>query len=192
MTTATSSDLIKLVSKINKNITASIMVDGGSTGNFISTTFVEQHHLPTQALKPPRIVHSYDGTERLCDKQSIVRVDVGQHYSESLSLPVIPLAYDIIFGLPWLRRHNPLIDWRTGSVTLDSQLLPVEQQSTSCSTIELVSAINPRTTSLLAEFKDVFPDDLPSGLPPRRDIDRRIEMVPDSAPPSRPTYRMSI
>ena len=44
---------------------------------------------------------------------------------------------------------------------------------------------------LLAQFCDVFPDDLPSGLPPKRDVDHRIELVSGSDPPSRPTYRMS-
>jgi hypothetical protein len=44
---------------------------------------------------------------------------------------------------------------------------------------------------IVNEFKDVFPDDLPSELPPRRDVDHRIELEPGQQPPSRPTYRMS-
>ena len=44
---------------------------------------------------------------------------------------------------------------------------------------------------LLEEFKDVFPEDLPSKPPPHRDVDHKIELIPGSAPPSRPTYRMS-
>src|SRR3954451_8392215 len=52
-------------------------------------------------------------------------------------------------------------------------------------------SIDPRIRSLLDEFKDVFPEDLPEGLPPRRDVDHRIELVPGSTPPTRPTYRMS-
>ena len=44
---------------------------------------------------------------------------------------------------------------------------------------------------IVNEFKDVFPDDLPSGPPPRRDVDHRIELEPGQQPPSRPTYRMS-
>ena len=44
---------------------------------------------------------------------------------------------------------------------------------------------------LLEEYKDVFPDDLPAGLPPYREVDHRIELIPGSTPPSRPTYRLS-
>ena len=44
---------------------------------------------------------------------------------------------------------------------------------------------------LLDEFQNVFAEELPSTLPPRRTIDHHIEMLPWSAPPSRPPYRLS-
>src|ERR1700716_3644110 len=52
-------------------------------------------------------------------------------------------------------------------------------------------SIDPRIRSLLDEFKDVFPEELPEGLPPRRDVDHRIELVPGSTHSITPTYRMS-
>ena len=44
---------------------------------------------------------------------------------------------------------------------------------------------------MLQEFRDVFPDEIP-GLPPKRDIDFTIELVPGAAPVSKAPYRMSI
>jgi len=44
---------------------------------------------------------------------------------------------------------------------------------------------------MLESYRSVFPTELPDGLPPCRDIDHRIEVLPGSTPPSRATYRMS-
>ena len=44
---------------------------------------------------------------------------------------------------------------------------------------------------ILEAFADVFPRDLPAGLPPQRDVDHRIELVPGAEPPHRAPYRMS-
>ena len=43
---------------------------------------------------------------------------------------------------------------------------------------------------VLQEFKDVFSDEIPR-LPPKRDIDFTIELVPEAAPMSKTPYRMS-
>ena len=42
---------------------------------------------------------------------------------------------------------------------------------------------------MVCDFLDVFPDELPS-LPPDRDVEFKIELVPGTAPISRRPYRM--
>ena len=44
---------------------------------------------------------------------------------------------------------------------------------------------------LLRSYRDVFPEALPAGLPPSREVDHAIELEDGAPPPSRPTYRMS-
>jgi hypothetical protein len=217
-----SPSLLKLAGKINKQHSTSIMVDSGSTGDFISSTLVGRLQLPTHRLQPIREVYLADGSKHLCSQQVKCRIETGA-ISEVVQLAVIPLeAYDIIYGQPWLRRHNPSIDWSNGSVSINSLSLPTIEPSlqVKSSPIELVSAvgikhamqaadtaylvlvsdksvagegaatqsIDSRIRSLLNEFKDVFPEDLPEGLPPRRDVDHRIELMPGSTPPTRPAY----
>ena len=59
--------------------------------------------------------------------------------------------------------------------------------------MEVTPNENPRLEdfNVLQEFKDVFPDEI-LGLPPKRDIDFKIELVPGATPVSKNPYRMSI
>lgn len=44
---------------------------------------------------------------------------------------------------------------------------------------------------LLEECKDVFPEDLPKSLPPKRPVDHKIELIPGAIPAARGLYKMS-
>jgi hypothetical protein len=50
----------------------------------------------------------------------------------------------------------------------------------------------PEVDTLLEEYQDVFPEDLPKELPPSRTVDHRIELTSGSGPVSRPTYKLSL
>jgi hypothetical protein len=42
---------------------------------------------------------------------------------------------------------------------------------------------------VLQEFEDVFPDEVPPGLPPKRGIEHQIDLVPSASLPNRAAYR---
>ena len=43
--------------------------------------------------------------------------------------------------------------------------------------------------SLLQEFADLFPEEIPHGLPPLRGIKHQVDFIPDASIPNRPAYR---
>ncbi|XP_057517897.1 uncharacterized protein LOC130798821 [Amaranthus tricolor] len=48
---------------------------------------------------------------------------------------------------------------------------------------------HPRVLELLEVFSDVFPQELPEGLPPLRGIEHQIDLIPGSKIPNKPVYR---
>jgi hypothetical protein len=56
-------------------------------------------------------------------------------------------------------------------------------------TNELDESLSSVVVSLLQEYEDVFPNDVPSGLPPIRGIEHQIDFVPVATIPNRPAYR---
>ncbi len=80
---------------------------------FIAAQFVRQHGIATRRKK--------DGGYELTavDGSSLPDVDsetmplqlVFQQHHETVVLDVVPMArHDIVFGTPWLERHNPHIE----------------------------------------------------------------------------------
>ncbi|XP_040942311.1 uncharacterized protein [Gossypium hirsutum] len=58
-------------------------------------------------------------------------------------------------------------------------------------TAEFVSETPKEVGQLLQSFRDVMPAQLPKSLPPKREVDHRIELVSNVVPPARAPYRMS-
>jgi hypothetical protein len=125
---------------------------------------------------------------------------------------VCPLSsYDVILGKIWLAKFDPLIFHKTNKITFQFENKQVTIQADLELHNSLVSSstfsrairrgyktfallLNPDQTSLptptpvsqvhelLDELSDVFPDDLPTGLPPQRSHDFKIELQSDASP----------
>ena len=50
-------------------------------------------------------------------------------------------------------------------------------------------SVSPSVELLLQEFKDVFPKEIPHGLPPSRGIEHQIDLLLGASLPNRPVYR---
>ena len=56
---------------------------------------------------------------------------------------------------------------------------------------EKVELVPKCVKDVLKKYQDVMPEDLPNELPPRREVDHKIEVKLGSEPPSKAPYRLS-
>ena len=64
-----------------------------------------------------------------------------------------------------------------------------ETRKNICSAVH--SNIRKELNSLLEEFSDPFPEQLPKGRPPKRSVQLEIKIVEGDIPPSKPPYHLS-
>ena len=51
---------------------------------------------------------------------------------------------------------------------------------------------DPTLRELVRKYEDVFPADLPPGLPPVRGIEHQIDLIPGAAVPNKAPYRCNL
>lgn len=105
-----------------KDVETNALLDSGASGLFIHWDFVKKHRIPTKPYTKPRIIrnvdHSFNALGKITNYVETT-LTVGDH-EEKVHLAVTDLGTDnLILGLPWLRKHNPHIDWSQGQLKLD-------------------------------------------------------------------------
>ncbi|SJL15452.1 uncharacterized protein ARMOST_18950 [Armillaria ostoyae] len=111
---------VQLTTLTNRQVFATRgLVDSGCTSSAINRAFVQEHHLDTIRTAIPIIVYNADGTRNKggdITEYVEVRLTIGNH-EERIDLAVTDLgAKDLYLGHDWLKRHNPVINWETGTV----------------------------------------------------------------------------
>ena len=91
-----------------------VLIDCGTTDNFIDQRTVESLHIGTRLLPEPRLVRNVDGTPNKAGhitRFANLTVRRGDK-TVTLGFYVANLGRDrLILGLPWLKVFNPTIDW---------------------------------------------------------------------------------
>jgi len=93
---------------------------------------------------------------------------------------------DAILGMDWMMKHQAVIQCKENVVVLttskgDRISVDVVLQAHPTAIVNQLDDRANKEDLLLDEFLDVFPDDLP-GMPPDRDIEFIIELLPGTTP----------
>eukprot|EP00253_Pinus_taeda_P009179 PITA_09179 len=172
------------------DLTVSVLIDPGATLSYVNPKVVECCNLQSVKFKNPWLVQLATGAKRRVTAKikDCSFTIAGQPVTADLN--VLPLgSYDILIGMDWLEKHWSLVD--------SNQLVKCIRKGCQVYAIQVGYADSKDKIAILnnipviQEFTDVFPEEIP-GLPPRRNIDFTIELLPGAAPVSRAPYRMSV
>eukprot|EP00253_Pinus_taeda_P030851 PITA_30851 len=211
--------MVEFEGKIS-NLTISVLIDPGATLSYVSPKVVEHCNLQSVKFKNPWLVQLATGAKRWVTAKinDCPFIIADQPVTDDLN--ILPLgSYDILIGMDWLEKHWSLVDCKTKVIYYRDQqgnkkeMQGIKQpvQVRPITTNQLIKCIQKRcqvyaiqvgyanskdksislnSIPIIQEFTDVFPEEIP-GLPPRRNIDFTIELIPGAAPVLRAPYRMS-
>lgn len=181
------------------------LVDSGS-----SSCFIDQRHAASLQwqLDLPVPVHVQVASGAILQSTTyipqLVWTAAGVDFTDSFRVLKLG-SYDGIIGLDWLGKHSPVVThWEQGWIAIqykgNNVVLQGEgQQFCTHALVELnlmreavteAKTMTPREVqSLLRQFAPVF--ESPVGLPPRRQYDYRIPLIPGARPVSVRPYRVA-
>ncbi|KAF5207903.1 Retrotransposon protein, putative, Ty3-gypsy subclass, partial [Thalictrum thalictroides] len=176
-----------------------VLFDCGASHSFISRQYVEKEHLKTTPLPGPFCVSTPTGGSTILYDQceNFKFKFVGRVFV--MDLVVLGFeGFQLILGMNWLSKHRVVLDCGLRTVTIRTPGLP--RVAHTCVTPEdsimtsfLYTVEIPKQdisqVEVVCEYEDVFAE-IP-GLPPKRKVEFRIDLVPGASPISKAAYRMA-
>ncbi|GJU88232.1 putative reverse transcriptase domain-containing protein [Tanacetum coccineum] len=162
---------------------ASVLFDTGADRSFVSTAFSSQIDIAPTALDHDYVVELVDG--RIIGVNTIIQSCTLNFLNHPFNIDLMPVemgSFDVIIGMDWLSKYQAVIICADKIVFLAHVTTKKAEDKSEEKQLEDVPIVR--------DFPDVFPEDL-SGLPPTRQVEFQIDLVPDVAPVARTPYRLA-
>ena len=92
---------------------AKATLDSGASANYIALGAVQKLRLGTEPKETPHYTNLADGTKRWVTMQTHINEMWIAGHIEDIQFDIVPLRNEgILLGKPWLRKHNPEVDWQ--------------------------------------------------------------------------------
>jgi hypothetical protein len=194
-----------------------VLFDTGASRSFISTKMLNHPMFKVEKLDVPIELEVPGGKNFLLfDVCRECRITIDE---EDLGVDLIPMVlgeFRVIIGMDWLSRYHANVRCASKTIEVHSPsgrrlIIQGERrvEAKLCTLVEatkymlnggksyLAYVVNTTLTApvlsevpVVNEYPDVFPDDLP-GLPPEREVEFRIELIPEARPVAKAPYRLA-
>ncbi|CAJ0951836.1 unnamed protein product [Ranitomeya imitator] len=167
-------------------------VDSGAALNLMDLEFARRCGFFLEPLQYPIPLRGIDATPLAKNKPQYwtqLTMCMAPAHQEDIRFLVLHNLHDVVvLGLPWLQVHNPVLDWKSMYVS-----------SWGCQGVHgdvpflsISSSTPSEVPEFLSDYRDVFDEPKSSALPPHRDCDCAIDLIPGSKFPKGRLFNLSV
>ncbi|GKB17382.1 reverse transcriptase domain-containing protein [Tanacetum coccineum] len=194
-----------------------VLFDSGADRSFISLSLASMLNIPSITIDTFYNIEMADGN--LVSTNTIIKGCTLTLLNQPFEIDLMPIklgSFDVVIGMDWLSKYHAkiLCDEKVVHIPIDGETLIIRGDR-SKTRLNLISCIKTERyisrgcqvfmiqvmekksdekrledIPVVKEFPDVFPEDLP-GLPPVRQVEFQIDLIPRAAPVARTPYRLA-
>ncbi|GJX89418.1 putative reverse transcriptase domain-containing protein [Tanacetum coccineum] len=188
------------VSKMKESVErgSSVLFDSGAERSFVSLEFTPFIGIASAALNTSYEVELADGN--IVSTNTVLRSCTLALFRHMFKIDLLPTrlgSFDVIVGMDWLSYHRAVIVCYEKIVRIplpNGEILEIhgERPEKDLKSLSCIKANEKRLDDIrtVRDFPEVFPNDL-TGLPPVREIEFRIDLIPSALPVVKSPYRLA-
>jgi hypothetical protein len=178
-------------------IPTTILFDFGATHSFMCSRYANSNEIPLQNMRKPVIVITPKGPIEANHMTPRLTLTIMGREFWATAIVLEESSTNLILCMSWLRKAKAIILCGRGIVELTSpkgERFQVEIAVTTSSRrvmFFIAEEFVVNNIHVVRDFPDVFPEELP-GMPPDREVEFVIDLLPGTTPISKCPYRMSV
>ncbi|GJV30557.1 reverse transcriptase domain-containing protein [Tanacetum coccineum] len=160
---------------------ARVLFDSGADKSFISISLASMLNIPPITIDTFYNIEMAD--ETLVSTNTVIQGCTLTLLNQPFEIDLMPIklgSFDVVIGMDWLFKYHAkiLCDEKVIHIPINGETLIIRGDKR----LEDIPVVR--------EFPEVFPKDLP-GLPPVRQVEFQIDLIPGAAPVARAPYRLA-
>jgi predicted aspartyl protease len=128
------------------------LIDSGASENFISRKLADEIGVKSKTMKTVEITKFDGSTEKYRIGRNLIKYRVNdKNYQEEFTIIEMGQDCEVILGYPWLKKHNPKIDWQKKTVQIKKVQTSDEKKNEGNSHTQCGALIKPTENAVTGE-----------------------------------------
>ncbi|GJS67115.1 putative reverse transcriptase domain-containing protein [Tanacetum coccineum] len=165
-----------------------VLFDSGADKSFISISLASMLNIPPITIDTFYDIEMANGN--LVSTNTVIQGATLTLLNQPFEIDLMPIklgSFDVVIGMDWLSKYHARIicDEKVVHIPINGETLIIRVMEKKSDEKRL------EDIPVVREFPEVFPEDLP-GLPPVRQVEFQIDLIPGAAPVARSPYRLAL